>query len=324
MFRRVLLGIIAALFFSTTFVLNRSMSLTGGHWVWSASLRFGYMLIYLVLILLVTKGYRAIHDVVILFFENWLFWILAGSIGFGVFYSTICFSSNYSAGWVVATTWETTIIATPIVLLFFGRKVPVRGIIFTALIFIGILLVNLEHAAATNPINFLPGVFPVLVAAFAYPIGNQMVWEARKGENRRIPHIQHPILENGFAKVLLLTMGSIPFWVCLVLFTSPPPPAAGQIISTAVVALCSGVIATTIFLYARHLCQQPFEIAAVDATQSMEVVFSLIGEVIFLHGVFPGGLGIAGIALTIIGLVAYVIMQNTSQAANKMPGSVSS
>jgi hypothetical protein len=37
----------------------------------------------------------------------------------------------------------------------------------------------------------------------------------------------------------------------------------------------------------------------------MEVVFSLIGEVVILQGAFPGAIGVAGIALTIIGLVAY-------------------
>ena len=78
------------------------------------------------------------------------------------------------------------------------------------------------------------------------------------------------------------------------------------------VALFSGVIATTIFLYARNLCQHPYEIAAVDATQSMEVVFSLIGEMVFLHGALPGALGLSGVGLTIIGLAAYMIMQNRS------------
>ncbi|HLS59711.1 MAG TPA: multidrug resistance efflux transporter family protein, partial [Virgibacillus sp.] len=38
--RAILIGIIAALFFSVTFILNRSMELAGGSWAWSASLRF--------------------------------------------------------------------------------------------------------------------------------------------------------------------------------------------------------------------------------------------------------------------------------------------
>jgi hypothetical protein len=71
------------------------------------------------------------------------------------------------------------------------------------------------------------------------------------------------------------------------------------------VALLSGVVATTIFFHARHLCTYPYEIAAVDATQSMEVVFSLMGEIIFLRGTMPTPVGMAGIALTLIGLAAY-------------------
>jgi drug/metabolite transporter (DMT)-like permease len=309
MIRLISLGTLAALFFSSTFVLNRAMSLQGGHWVWTSSLRFGFMLIFLVVLLLATQGKKAIADVKNIFLKHWLFWILAGSIGFGVFYSLITFSSQYAAGWVVATTWQTTILATPIVLILFGRKVPAKGLIFSGIIFIGIILVNIEHAALTSLREVLFSALPVLIAAFAYPIGNQLVWEARLGHNPRIPHIDHPILENGFARVLLLTAGSLPFWLILLLVSSPPPPTSGQLISTALVALLSGVIATTLFLYARHLCNQPYEIAAVDATQSMEVVFSLLGEIIFLGAALPGLLGMAGVALTIIGLVAYMRIQ---------------
>lgn len=285
------------------------MSLAGGHWAWTSSLRFGYMLIFLAILLLITQGKNALAQVKEVFIRHWLFWILAGSIGFGVFYSLITFSATHAAGWVIATTWQTTILATPIVLILFGRKVPTKGILLTLLIFTGILLVNIEQASATNLQTVIIGAIPVLIAAFAYPIGNQLVWEARLGEHKHLPHIQQPILENGFARVLLLTIGSIPFWTILLFVTKPPPPSSGQLISTALVALLSGVIATTLFLYARHLCKQPYEIAAVDATQSMEVIFSLTGEVVLLHGALPGPLGVAGIFLTVIGLIAYIAMQ---------------
>jgi drug/metabolite transporter (DMT)-like permease len=310
MTRLIAIGTLASLFFSSTFILNRAMSLDGGHWVWSSSLRFGFMLIFLVLLLLITRGGKALAQIKDVFLQHWSFWIIAGGIGFGIFYSLITFSATYAAGWVIATTWQTTILATPIVLIFFGRKVPTKGIVLTLLIFAGIILVNIEHAAHTDLKSVLLSAVPVLVSAFAYPIGNQLVWEARLGENKKLPHIQNPILENGFARVLLLTIGSIPFWILLLLFTKPPPPSTGQLLNTSLVALLSGVIATTLFLYARHLCKQPYEIAAVDATQSMEVVFSLIGEIVLLNGLLPGPLGLAGIALTIIGLVAYILMQS--------------
>ena len=35
MARLLSIGLLAAFFFSSTFVLNRAMSLGGGHWVWS-------------------------------------------------------------------------------------------------------------------------------------------------------------------------------------------------------------------------------------------------------------------------------------------------
>ena len=312
MLRLISLGSLAALFFSSTFVINRALSLQGGHWAWTSSLRFGFMLIFLVIILLMRDGKKALSDVKDVFINHWVFWVIAGSIGFGVFYSLITFSSQYAAGWIVATTWQTTILATPIVIALFGRKVPRSGLVFTAIIFIGIVLVNIEHAALTSVREVLFSALPVLGAAFAYPIGNQLVWETRMGHHPRLPHFQHPILDNAFARVLLLTLGSLPFWVGLLLFTSPPPPSTDQLLSMALVALLSGVIATTLFLYARHLSHQPYEVAAVDSTQSLEVVFSLLGEIIFLSGTLPGWIGLAGILLTILGLVAYISFQSKS------------
>jgi drug/metabolite transporter (DMT)-like permease len=312
MLRLISIGSLAALFFSSTFVINRALSLQGGHWAWTSSLRFGFMLLMLVVILLATQGKKALVDVKDIFFKHWLFWVVSGSIGFGVFYALITFSSQYAAGWVVATTWQTTILATPLVLLLFGRSVPRNGLFFTGIIFIGIMLVNIEHATLTSLREVLLSALPVLVAAFAYPIGNQLVWESRKGNHPRLPHITHPILDNAFARVLLLTLGSLPFWAGLLLVTSPSAPSTDQIFSTALVALLSGVIATTLFLYARHLAHKAYEVSAVDSTQSLEVVFSLFGEILFLGVAFPGWLGLAGILLTVLGLVAYISFQNTS------------
>ena len=155
MFRLVGLGILSALFFSSTFILNRSMSLAGGHWVWSASLRFGYMLVFLSLLLLATRGRKAIVEVLQVFRQYWRFWMLAGGVGFGIFYSMITFSASYAPGWIIATTWQLTILATPVVLRFFGRKVPASGLFFSLIIFAGILLVNIEHASSSSFMEWL-------------------------------------------------------------------------------------------------------------------------------------------------------------------------
>ena len=66
MARTVLLGALAALFFSSTFILNRAMSLEGGHWVWAASLRYAFMLPILVLWTLATGWVKMIVGVSIL------------------------------------------------------------------------------------------------------------------------------------------------------------------------------------------------------------------------------------------------------------------
>ena len=56
------IGILAAFFFSSTFVLNRAMSLSGGFWVWSASLRYVWMVAFLMAGLLVAGRGRLLLD----------------------------------------------------------------------------------------------------------------------------------------------------------------------------------------------------------------------------------------------------------------------
>lgn len=309
MFRLVFIGILSAAFFSSTFILTRAMSLQGGHWVWSASLRYGYMLVFLAGGLILSGKTSILVQILRVFRRHWFFWTVAGSTGFGLFYSIICFSTTYAPGWVVATTWQTTILASPLVLAFFGKRIPPRAVVFIGIIFAGIILVNIEHAQTTSITYFLLGGLPVLVAAVAYPLGNQMVWEAQKGGYKRIPHIQDPVLENPFSRIILLTIGSIPFWLVLLIVVSPPPPTAGQWLNTALVALFSGVIATGLFLHARHLAVNAYEISAIDTTQATEVIFALMGEVLWLGGTVPGTLGLLGIALAVTGLVFYVKAQ---------------
>ncbi|WP_419780643.1 multidrug resistance efflux transporter family protein [Maridesulfovibrio sp.] len=305
----ILTGVLAALFFSSTFVLNRAMSLEGGHWVWSASLRYFWMLGFLFAGLAVFRRDLLLRSFK-LYRKHWKFWSLAGGVGFGVFYGLITFSASYTPGWVVAATWQTTILATPLVLLGFGKKVPLRAMLLTLIIFAGVLLVNIESVQDSTWNAVLLGAVPVFAAAFAYPFGNQLVWEARNGGGGRIPALDDPVMDDPFCRVLLLTLGSLPLWAVLIAFTRPPLPQAGQILNTALVAVFSGIAATSLFLYARHKARNAAELAAADCTQSMEVLFSLAGEVVLLHGVMPGMLGWSGIGLTMLGLILYLRVQN--------------
>jgi len=189
--RLVLIGLLSGLYFSSTFVLNRMMSLEGGHWVWSASLRYAYMILMLMFWLLATRGAAAARRTLCRFFRHLLFWAAAGSIGFGAFYALICFSADHAPGWIVATTWQFTIIATLAVLMAFGRRFHTRIWGFSGIVFFGVCLVNVSQAGTVDPLQLVYGALPVLVAAFCYPIGNQLVWEARAG-NRRLPDISAP------------------------------------------------------------------------------------------------------------------------------------
>ncbi len=302
------IGLLSGLFFSSSFILNRMMSLGGGHWVWSASLRYAFMILLLVCFISLFKGVGTIRGIFRVFFKNFKFWTLTGSIGFGAFYALICFSADHCPGWVIAATWQLTIIATLFVLIGFGRSFPKRIWLFSIIIFIGVLMVNLSHAQMASFKELALGALPVLIAAFCYPVGNQLVWEAGKG-NKALPKIDDPLVNNAFNKVLLMSLGSVPFWVILVAFVRPGVPSGGQVFNTFLVAVFSGVIATSLFLMARNRARTPGELAGVDATQSSEVIFALIGEIIILNATLPNALSFVGMGLVFIGLALFVRFQ---------------
>jgi hypothetical protein len=89
----------------------------------------------------------------------------------------------------------------------------------------------------------------------------------------------------------------------LYFFSDAGFPSQGQYISVALIAIFSGIIATSIFLYARSLCDTPQKLVLVDATQSGDVFFALLAEMIFFDIAFPNSIELLGIALTILGLI---------------------
>lgn len=311
--KNIIYGALAAFFFSTTFVFNRAMSLEDGHWVWLGVLRYFYMLVILIVWLSYKYKPLILKDIITEFKNHFSFWLIAGTIGFGFFYAPLCYSASFAPGWVVAVTFMFTILANVVVLRGFGKIVPLSGVTFLIVIFIGIILVNLEQIQLTGIYIVLSGSLPVLISAFAFPFGNQLVGEALHGHKKYLPELKAEILKIAPVRVLLMTMGSLPFWIILIFLTEAPAPTSGQWIQTFIVALFSGVVATSIFLYARHRATSGAEIAVIDATQSLEIVFALFGEVIFLGGLWPGLSGIVGILLTVAGLIlmTYFSRQNS-------------
>lgn len=297
----VVVTLLAIFFFTVTFLLNRAISLEGGHWFWSAFLRFFFTLIFLTIGLIFFKGFSYIRKIFIEFIDKFIFWTISGTLGFGVFYGLICFAADFSPAWIVATTWQITIIASLFVLSFFGKKLPKKIWIYTILVFMGITLVNLSLVDINDLSALVLGFFPVLIAAFAYPIGNQMVWEEKK---RRIDGNQDlSVISNAFSKVYLMTLGSFPLWIILYFFTTPEMFTLNQVINVSIISLSSGVIGSSLFLYARSKASTPSKLMLVDACASGEVIFALIGEIMFLGAVFPNYIGVIGIVVTIVSII---------------------
>lgn len=313
MFKLILLGILSGGFFSTTFVLNELMSVEGGHWLYSATLRYFFMIVFLVIILIFQGGFKRLVEIYKLFIDNYIFWMISGTIGFGFFYALICFAADFSPSWVIAASWQFTVVATLFVLLLFGKSFPKKIWAFSFIIFVGVCLVNLSHIDKFDLSSLIYGGIPVLIASFCYPFGNQLVWESQNNAHKFVPHIKSDLLKNAFNKVMLLTLGSIPFWIILLLIIQPEAPSQSQVLNSALVALFSGVLATTIFLYARGLAKHTNELAAIDATQASEVIFTIIGGFILFGTISINEISLFGLVLIILGLFLFIKYQNKTE-----------
>ena len=306
-FKIIFIGLLAALFFSSTFLINRYIAMDGGHWFWSATLRYIYMLFFLAFGFVLFKGFHYLKLLISEFFKNFIFWTITGSIGFGIFYALICYVADSSPAWVVATTWQFTIIASLFILSFFGKDISKSTWVLIIVMFIGIFLINFTFITIDDFKSQLFNVSLIIIASFAYPIGNQLVWEVQNGR-KSLPKIRKDIVKNIFAKVFLLSLGSLPFWLLLSLFFKVGVPSYNQFVCMILVAIFSGITATSLFLYARSKANSPSKIALSDATQSGEVIFTLLVEIIMFGALIPTSIGIFGIGLVLIGLLSLTLI----------------
>ncbi len=301
--RAVLLGICSALFFAFTFVLNRSMELGGGSWLWSASLRFFFMLPFLFIIV----GYKKeLKNLFCMMKENPKEWLIWSFVGFGLFYAPLCFASAYSPGWLIAGSWQMTIIAgTLLAPLFILNQngpiqkragIPLRELGFSLIILVGVFIMQADAMSGLPMKDFLLGFLPILIAAFAYPLGNRKMMELTNGRL------------TAFQRVLGMTIASLPLWIILAgaALVTDGMPSGMQTLQSLVVALASGIIATVLFFKATDLVRHDMKkLAAVEATQSMELIFALAGEILFLSAAFPSVISLAGIVIVMAGMALH-------------------
>ena len=73
-----------------------------------------------------------------------------------------------------------------------------------------------------------------------------------------------------------------------------------------IVGISSGVIATTLFFMATDRVRgDQGKLAAVEATQSTQLIFVMLGEMVILGIALPGMLSLVGIAVIIAGMALH-------------------
>lgn len=302
MTRILIYGIISSFFFSSTYVLNRAASLEGGHWVWTSSIRYFFMFFLLIPLVWAMHGRHTLVECFRELRRHPLFWLASGTIGMGLFYAPFCYGSMYAPGWVIAVTFMMTIFLNLLVLKLFGKSVPVTGILFLLMVFAGIVIVNVDQAGDLGLSTILVMALPLAVGGFAFPFGNQMVAEAMHGGHGRIPSVASPAMEFALARLFMMTAGSLPFFILLILFTAPGLPSGQHVAQIFGVALLSGICGTAIFLSARHRAKNGYEVAMMDATQALEIVYTIVLEAVLLGAAWPAVSGWVGSAMVVLGL----------------------
>lgn len=305
----ILLGVFSALFFAVTFVLNASMEQAGGHWAWSASLRYFFMLPFLFIIVYMRKKYMPLVQSMRQHRSAWIIWSV---VGFGLFYAPLCFAAMYAPGWLIAGTWQVTIIAgallSPLFLTTIGQmrvreRIPWRMLSLSCIVLAGVVLMQLEHAQQMSTEAIWLGVLPIVLAAFMYPLGNRKMMAITNGT------------VGVFERILGMTLASLPFWIVLAIYgwLEAGLPSMTQVTQSFIVAISSGLVATALFFAATELVKGDMvKLAAVEATQALEVLFALVGELLLLSIILPSSLGLTGIVMVMFGILCqslYMIVQ---------------
>ena len=287
----ILLGLLASFFFAFTFLLNRSMHLSGGSWIWSASLRYLFTFPIFALLVWRTSGFSRVHAAIRQAPFQWLLW---STVGFGLFYAPISFAGDHGESWLIAASWQITIVMGLLLSPLFQKRIAVKNLGAAAVILIGVFLLQVKNIVSLNTASLIGTLPPILIAAVSYPLGNRKMMALCPPEMTTIE------------RVYGMTLCSLPFWVLLAVtgLVTVGAPSGSQAIQSLGVAVLSGVIATLLFFRATDLVRHSQrQLAVVESTQSFEVLFTLVGGVLLLHDSAPDVFGWVGVGLIVVGMV---------------------
>ena len=299
----VAIALLSALFFTATYVLNRAAAVDGGHWAWTASLRYLFTLPLLLPLMPWQGGTAPVLRAIRAAPGAWLLW---SGIGFVLFYVLLSHAAASGPSWLVAGTFQLTVIAgmlsAPLLYRDARSRIPRAAFAVGLLIVAGVLLMQLGHARGTLGREGWIALACVAVSAFAYPLGNRGL----------LLHLERRGIELGATqRVFGLTLASQPAWLAIAAFAwlQSGWPSAGQLWLAAGVALSAGVIATILFFAATGMVRDnPTALGAAEAMQAAEILFSVLLGVLFLGEAWPRGQALAGALLVSAGIVAFALV----------------
>lgn len=295
----VAIALVAALFFTATYMLNRAMANAGGHWAWTASLRYLLTLPMLAVVLPWQGGFAPVWRALRRHPVPWLLW---SGIGFTLFCVCLTWAAAYAPSWLVAGTFQLTVIAgmllAPLIYDDERARLPRPALSFGALIVAGVALMQFGHfGGRLDPTAWL-ALASVTLSAVLYPLGNRQILLhlERSGETL-----------NATQRVFGMTLASQPFWwlIAAYAYAEAGAPPQQQVLLAAGVALSTGTIATILFFHATGMVRNdPAALGAAEAMQAAEILFATALGVMLLGEPWPGGRTALGAALVMAGIVA--------------------
>jgi len=250
-------------------------------------------------------------------------WLLWSGIGFGLFYMLLAFAASSGPSWLVAGTFQLTVVAgmrcAPFLYRDARARIPKPALLAGLVVIAGVVLMQFGQAGGHLDRKAWIALLAVAVSAFAYPLGNRGL----------LLHLEHAGVElNATQRVFGMTLASQPLWWALAALAwgKVGPPPAPQMWLAAGVALGAGIIATVLFFKATGMVRHdPTGLAAAEAMQAAEILFATVIGVLWLGESWPQGRALLGACVVMGGIIAFSIVAaraavNVPHATDEMRG----
>lgn len=316
----VAIALLSALFFTCTYVLNRAAATGGGHWAWTAALRYLITLPLMLPLMRWQGGVAPVWRAIRAHPWPWLGW---STVGFVLFYIGLSYAAASGPSWLVAGTFQLTVIAGMLCAPFLYRderaRIPLPALAAGLVVIAGVLLMQLGVGDGGLDRAGWIALACVAVAAVAYPLGNRGLLLHLE----RVRDEPGAVELNATQRVFGLTLASQPAWWLVAAYAgvqSGAPPI-GQVWLAGGVALGAGIIATVLFFQATGMVRDdPTALAATEAMQAAEILFATLLGVLLLGEAWPHGRALWGAVVVMVGIAGFSWVATRSVAARSAAG----